>query len=136
MGALGIVLKQRIPLHSVIPYCWDREKFAIHWNHTILKNRLCICLCWVLVMACKIFIASYAFFHCAHGLFSHGTWPGTWASFPCSIWDLTSLTRDWTHVPCIARWGIHIWLLQYVGCTNALYFSTLETCILLWSQIV
>jgi len=28
---------------------------------------------------------------------------GTWAQLPCSMWHLSSLTRDCTHIPCIAR---------------------------------
>ena len=28
------------------------------------------------------------------------------------MWDLSSLTRDWTHVPCIARWILHHWTTE------------------------
>ena len=27
-----------------------------------------------------------------------------WAYLPCSMWDLSSLTRDWTCIPCIGKW--------------------------------
>ena len=58
---------------------------------------LFIWLCWVLVAAHEIFIASYRVFH---GLSSCGAW----AQQLSGMWDLSSPTRDQTHVPCIARW--------------------------------
>ena len=34
---------------------------------------------------------------------------GSWAQLPYSIWDLGSLTRDWTLVPCIRRQILNHW---------------------------
>ena len=34
---------------------------------------------------------------------------GTWAQLPHSMWDLSSLTRDRTCVPCIVRWILYRW---------------------------
>ena len=36
------------------------------------------------------------------------------ASFPCSMWDLSSPTRDGTHVPCIGRWSLNHWATREV----------------------
>ena len=33
---------------------------------------------------------------------------------PHSMWDLSSLTRDWTHVPCIGRWVPNHWTTREV----------------------
>ena len=46
----------------------------------------------VLVTAHRIPVAGI--FVAAHGLSSCG----------CDLWDLCSLTRDPTHIPCMARW--------------------------------
>ena len=32
-----------------------------------------------------------------------------WFSWSCSMWDLSSPTQDWTHNPCIGRWGPSHW---------------------------
>ena len=34
---------------------------------------------------------------------------GSWAQLPHSIWDLGSLTRDWTPIPCIGRQILNHW---------------------------
>ena len=33
---------------------------------------------------------------------------------PCSIWDLSSLTRDQTRVPCLGRWILNPWITREV----------------------
>lgn len=33
---------------------------------------------------------------------------------PCSIWDLISLTRHRTHIPCIRRWSLNHWTAREV----------------------
>ena len=30
------------------------------------------------------------------------------------MWDLSSLTRDWTHTPCIGRWSLNHWFTREV----------------------
>ena len=32
-----------------------------------------------------------------------------WLFWPKGMWDLRSLTRDWTHIPCIGRWNVNHW---------------------------
>ena len=32
-----------------------------------------------------------------------------WAQLPCSLWSLSSLIRDQTHVSCIERWILNHW---------------------------
>ena len=39
---------------------------------------------------------------------------GTWAYLPCGIWDLSSPTRDRTHVPCIGTWILDHWTIREV----------------------
>ena len=34
---------------------------------------------------------------------------GVWAQLPHGMWDLSSLTRDQTHVPCIGRQSLYHW---------------------------
>ena len=39
----------------------------------------------------------------------------TWATeLNFSIWDLSSLTRDWTHAPCIGTWSFNHWTTREV----------------------
>ena len=86
-----------------------------------------IWLCWVLIAARRNSIASY-------GTFCHGAWTlrlrlmesvvvvGALASLvvTCGLscftacGDLSSLTRDRTHVPCIARQILNHWLTREV----------------------
>ena len=46
----------------------------------------------------------------AHGLYNCGAW--TW--LPCSMWDLSSPTGDWIHVPCIRRQILNYWTAREV----------------------
>ena len=39
---------------------------------------------------------------------------GAWAQLPHGMWDLSSLTRDRTHVPCIGRWILNHWTTREV----------------------
>ena len=39
---------------------------------------------------------------------------GVQAQLPCGMWDLSSLTRDRTHVPCIARRILYHWTTREV----------------------
>ena len=57
----------------------------------------------VLVEVHGIFIASCRIFHCQ-----------TWAQLLCGIWDLSSPTRDETHVPCFAKWILNHWTIREV----------------------
>ena len=55
-------------------------------------------LCWVLVVACRIFVA-------AHGLI-------LW--LPHGVWNLSSQTRDRTRVPSIGMWVLNHWTTREV----------------------
>ena len=60
----------------------------------------------------------------AHGLCSCGMWAvveahelsscGIWAPLPHGLWDLSSLTRDWTLIPCTVRWLLYHWTAREV----------------------
>ena len=39
---------------------------------------------------------------------------GTQAYLLHGMWDLSSLTRDWTHIPCIAKWILKPWTTRKV----------------------
>ena len=39
-------------------------------------------------------------------------------SYPHSMWDLSSLTRDWACVPCIARQILNHWTIREVPASN------------------
>ena len=38
----------------------------------------------------------------------------------CGVWDLSSLTRDQTHIPCIGRWTLNHWTTRLVPCNKVL----------------
>ena len=57
-----------------------------------------IWLCWVLVVACRIF-------SCGMQTLSY------------NMWDVSSLTRDTTRVPCIGRWILNHWTTREVAFT-------------------
>ena len=40
------------------------------------------------------------------------------------MWDLSSPTRDWTHVPCIARWILYHWTNREVPQKQCWFTST------------
>jgi len=40
---------------------------------------------------------------------------GAWAYLPCGMWELSSPTRDWTHIPCIARQILNHWATREVS---------------------
>ena len=53
--------------------------------------------------------------HC--GMWSLQLWckvSKVWRLSSCSMWDLSSLSRDWTHVPCIARQILNHWITREV----------------------
>ena len=42
-----------------------------------------------------------------------------WSFWPWGMWDLSSLTGDWTHTSCIGRWSLNQWTVRKV----LLFFS-------------
>ena len=49
---------------------------------------------------------------------------GVWAQLPRRMWDLSSPTRDWTCVPCVARQILNYWATREVTYYSFdLYFS-------------
>ena len=51
---------------------------------------------------------------------------GAWAQLPHGMWDLSSLTRDQTHIPCIGRWILNHWTAREVPGMTSWY--NLGTC--------
>ena len=49
---------------------------------------------------------------------------GVWASLPCSMWDLSFLTRDQTQISCIGQWILNHWTTRAVPSTFILYYKT------------
>ena len=112
---------------------YSQRRFAFYFIFIYLFKYLFLYLCWVLVVACGIFIVACRVFslHCtgfspavvcrlsscglqalehagsvvaAHGL-----------SCPaCGMWDLSSLTRDRTCVPCLGRQILNHWTSREV----------------------
>ena len=86
----------------------------------------------VLVVALEIFIVSC-------GIFCWGTWIlqlwcrlsncGAWTYLPHCVWDLISLTKDCTYVPCLASQILNHWTTREVPpvkfLISLLYFSFL-----------
>ena len=62
------------------------------WCKVVFCFYLRFWLCWVFVAACRNM-------HVCDSL----------AQLPLSMWDLSSLTRDRTLLPCIGRWILNLW---------------------------
>ena len=48
-----------------------------------------------------------------------------WFFWPRGLWHLSSLTRDWTHTPCIWRWSLNHWTTREVPSSVLLNFLVL-----------
>ena len=59
---------------------------------------------------------------------------GTRAELPCSMWDVSSPTRDWTRVLCIGRRFLYHWTTREVP---AIFFlnKLLDDCIFPWKTM-
>ena len=71
----------------------------------------------ILAMACRIFTASCEIFPCGIQILQlqHvGSVITPYGQLLCSMWDLGSLTRGQTHVPCTARWILNHWVTREV----------------------
>ena len=51
----------------------------------------------------------------------------------CSMWDLSSQTRDWTHVSCIARWILSHWITTEVPLWT---FLCMYFCVCVWTYLL
>ena len=78
---------------NLCPLHWQADSLPLSHQGSPSLSFMFICL--VLAVACRILIAML-------GLISSCD---MWASLPCGMWDLSSLTRDQTHIPC-TRWRI------------------------------
>ena len=67
---------------------------------------------WPVFLFKKIFIDLTAF---GLGCSMQDLHCGAWAWFPLSLWNLSSPTRDQTHIPCIARWIPNHWTSREVS---------------------
>ena len=120
---------------------------AVHWHifaassglwfpdktfllHVEFPKYLFIWLRWVLAAACGIFVVSCVVFHY-----------GVQAQLSRGMWDLSSLTRNWTQVPCIARLILNHWTTRQVSIVS--YFKRQFLCspllspflTLIWPQL-
>ena len=73
-----------------------------------------IWLCWVLVAARGIFTA-------VHGLSSCDGWAQL-----LGMWDLSSPTRDWTHISCIARLILNHLVIREVLACYVIFFPAIN----------
>ena len=51
-----------------------------------------------------------------------------------SMWDLSSLTRDGTHMPCIARWILNHWITREVLRPLVSPVQLFFLCVLTWRR--
>ena len=79
--------------------CISKYIFLTYFKN--IYSFIFLCLHPVLVAACRIFGCRLS--SC-----------GTQAQLPQGMWDLSSLTRDWTHIPCTARWILNHWTAREV----------------------
>ena len=87
------------------------------------RNWLCLsplfflltCIYLAAVSLSRIFSALCRIFCCCARILVvvHRFW-NTCAQLPHGMWDLGSLTRDWTHVPCIAKQILNHWTMREV----------------------
>ena len=98
---------------SLSPYCWTSW---ILFYFLERKLRPFIYLFWHAGSS----LPCAGLLSCGDGGFSlaveRGLW-GMWTSVvaaPRGGWDLTSRTRDWAHVPCIARQVLNHWATRQV----------------------
>ena len=91
---------------------WGPRKFCRYYSifpaHPSLPPYLFICLCLSCSMWDLCCIIQSLSLCCTDSL------AVTQAEFLRSMWDLSSLTGDWSHVPCIARWILHPWTTREV----------------------
>ena len=66
-------------------------------------------LCWVFVAVLRLLIAVASLV--VEGVRASGV---AWAQLPHGTWDLNSLTRDQSHVPCIARRILSHWTTREI----------------------
>ena len=58
---------------------------------------------FILVVARRIFTATWGLSNC-----------NMWVQLLCGMWDLSSLTRDQTHISCIGRRILNHWAIREV----------------------
>ena len=116
----------------LLPLCALYSQFQSHvlsW-HLLLERTVrnyrepavCQVLCWTLSLPSQSarFMGETLFFVCLAVLgFRCGKWAslsgcGSWAGLPCGMWDLSSLTRDQTLVPCIGKQILNHWTTREV----------------------
>lgn len=79
--------------------------FVLPLSQDIFKQPLFVCLAAPgLIWVCGVF-------HSSHGLLAAECGLSHWSVglVVLRMWDLRSLTREQTHVPCIARWLPNCW---------------------------
>ena len=92
------------PLYQKLPF-YSTPSYLSIWLHLVL------------VAACRIFIASCEISSMWRMDSSVVHWLsscGRSAQLLFAMWDLSSLTRDWTHIPCITRWILYHWATREV----------------------
>ena len=102
-----------------------------HAGYLIAARGLFVVARWLLP-SCGVWVFSLQF--CCMGSRAHGLCSlqhtgslaeacklnccGMPALLSCGMWDLSSLTRDQTHIPCIVRWILYHWTTREVPYTN------------------
>ena len=51
------------------------------------------------------------------------------AQLPCSMWDLSSPTRNRTYVPCIGKWILNYWIVSKVSTQLLAWYFLIEVCV-------
>ena len=72
-------------------------------------------LFWLLFLFFLFFLFTFLFFYCDWSLLQpSGFLYSTQFYLPWGVWDLSSPTRDWSHVPCIERQLLNHWTTREV----------------------
>ena len=141
------------PLRDSLPLCnsVDASQGSVHWPlPSFFFFFKFVWLRQVLVAASGIFVVSCGIFsmHCTDSVVwaaAHAASVATvcrfssWAFRSASqlfhgMWDLRSMTRSWTHVPCIARQILHHWATRGVPGLLLLKSLNLLLSYLIYSQ--
>ena len=103
-------------------FCWSKPgpfPNLSHFSEFSLSLSLFFFLLWIILKSLLNLLH-----HCFCFLCFSFFWP--WG-----MWVFSSLTRDWTHTPCVGRWSLNHWTTRDVP-QNSLFFLCLTLSFLMF----
>ena len=85
----------------------------------------------IFTWVCRVLVMARGIFHVSGGNLAHTLRSRSiWAQLSCGTWDLSSPTRDWACMPCIARQVLNHWAWGSLVCCNKWMHKELNTTLL------